>query len=29
MTVFLGDSGRILLRRKGSEQAMYSEINAL
>ena len=25
---FLGDSGRILLRRKGSEQAMYSEINA-
>lgn len=28
MTVFLGDSGRILLRRKGSDQLMYTEVNA-
>ena len=28
MTVFLGDSGRILLRRKGSDQVMNTEVNA-
>ena len=27
MTVFLGDSGRILLRRKGSDQVMNTEVN--
>ena len=28
MTVFLGDAGRILLRRKGSEQLQYTRVNA-
>ena len=28
MTVFLGDAGRILLRRKGSEQVQYTIVNA-
>lgn len=27
MTVFIGDSGRVLLRRKGSDQYMYTEVN--
>jgi len=27
MTVFIGDSGRVLLRRKGSDQLMHTEVN--
>ena len=27
MTVFLGDSGRIMLNRKGSDQIMYATMN--
>ena len=28
MTVFLGDAGRVELRRKGSDQPIFSTVNA-